>query len=80
MEDLDSKDTNVLLVHGWTNASILFNHLKENVKKVMDKPMSSLAAVIIGRDRPADRAMAADAIADAIVSVGLAAQDTFTVI
>ncbi|KAJ7289891.1 hypothetical protein C8J57DRAFT_435369 [Mycena rebaudengoi] len=72
--------TNVLPVHGWTNASILFNHLEENVKKVMDKPMSSLAAVIVGRDRPADRAMAADAIADAIVKVGLAVQDSFTVI
>lgn len=39
-----------------------------------------MVAVILGRDRPADRAMAADAIADAIVGVGLAAQDEFTVI
>jgi hypothetical protein len=30
--------TNVLPVHGWTNASVLFNHLEENVNKVMDKP------------------------------------------
>ncbi|KAJ7260825.1 hypothetical protein C8J57DRAFT_1338065, partial [Mycena rebaudengoi] len=72
--------TNILPAHGWTSASILFNHLDENVKKVMDKPMSSLAAVIIGRDRPADRATAADAIADAIVSMGLATHDDFTVI
>ncbi|KAJ7930829.1 hypothetical protein B0H13DRAFT_2651749 [Mycena leptocephala] len=84
--------TNVLPVHGWTNASVLFNHLEENVNKVMDKPsacqaltlqqpqVSSLAAVIIGRDRPADRAMGADAIADAIVNVGLATQAEFTVI
>lgn len=42
--------------------------------------VSSMVAVILGRDRPADRAMAADAIADAIVGVGLAAQDEFTVI
>ncbi|KAJ7247826.1 hypothetical protein C8J57DRAFT_1724436 [Mycena rebaudengoi] len=40
--------------------------------------VSSLAAVIIGRDRPADRATAADAIADAIVSMGLATHDDFT--
>ncbi|KAF7368183.1 hypothetical protein MVEN_00137400 [Mycena venus] len=72
--------TNILPAHGWTNASALFNHLEENINKVTDKPMSSLAAVIIRRDRPADRAMAADAIADAIVAAGLAAQDEFTVI
>ncbi|KAJ7743661.1 hypothetical protein B0H14DRAFT_3897629, partial [Mycena olivaceomarginata] len=72
--------TNILLAHGWANTSILFNHLDENAKKVVDKPMSSLVAVIIGHERPADRAMAADAIADAIVSVGLATHGKFTVI
>ncbi|KAJ7720264.1 hypothetical protein B0H16DRAFT_1699999 [Mycena metata] len=72
--------SNNLPVHGWTHASILFNHLEENVSKVMDKPMSSLAAIVMGRDRPADRAMAADTIADAIVAHGLAAQEEFTVI
>ncbi|KAJ7497839.1 hypothetical protein B0H11DRAFT_1999512 [Mycena galericulata] len=71
---------NVLPVHGWTNASVLFNHLDENVNKVVNKPMSSLAAVIIGRDRPADRATGADAIADAIINVGLATPQEFTVI
>lgn len=30
--------TNVLPAHGWTNASVLFNHLEENVNKIMDKP------------------------------------------
>ncbi|KAJ6527987.1 hypothetical protein DFH09DRAFT_1371316 [Mycena vulgaris] len=72
--------TNSLPAHGWTSTSIRFNHLDENVVKVMDKPMSSLVAVTIGRDRPVDRAMAADAVADDIVSVGLAAQEEFTVI
>ncbi|KAJ6506344.1 hypothetical protein C8R47DRAFT_1101896 [Mycena vitilis] len=72
--------TNILPVHGWTNSSVLFNHLDENVQKVVNKPMSSLAAVIIGRDRPTDRAAGADAIADAIVKVGLAAAQEFTVI
>ncbi|KAJ6548523.1 hypothetical protein B0H19DRAFT_1161226 [Mycena capillaripes] len=72
--------SNVLPVHGWTQASVLFNHLEENISKIMDKPMSSLVAVIVGRDRPSDRAMAADAIADAIVNVGLATQDEFMVI
>ncbi|KAJ7108964.1 hypothetical protein C8R43DRAFT_1113948 [Mycena crocata] len=147
--------TNILPAHGWTHTSVLFNHLPENVDKVLKKPtngeakrssgaddyrrgiapmtsllvmdlfvarlairlykdsrrlirrygtylgeffcerefnnekinptkfrahLSSLVAVIIGRDRPSDRAMAADAIADAMVSVGLAAQDEFTVV
>ncbi|KAJ7484027.1 hypothetical protein B0H11DRAFT_1196492 [Mycena galericulata] len=72
--------TNVLPAHGWTHASVLFNHIDENVSKVMDKPMSSLVAVIIGRDRPSDRATAADAIANSIVTVGLATQDEITVI
>ncbi|KAJ7506327.1 hypothetical protein B0H11DRAFT_2272179 [Mycena galericulata] len=72
--------TNILPAHGWTHASILFNHIDENVSKVMDKPLSSLVAVIIGRDRPSDRATAADAIADSIVKVGLASQDELIVI
>jgi hypothetical protein len=38
--------------------------------------VSSLVAVIIGRDRPSDRALAANAI----VNTGLAAQDEFMVI
>ncbi|KAF7350069.1 hypothetical protein MVEN_01308800 [Mycena venus] len=70
--------TNILPAHGWTSTSVLFNHLEENVNKVMAKPMSSVAVVIIARDRPADRAMGADAIADAIVNVGLATKDDFT--
>ncbi|KAJ7163046.1 hypothetical protein C8R46DRAFT_1221844 [Mycena filopes] len=52
--------SNILPAHGWTHSSVLFNHLDENVKKVMDKPMSSLPAVVVARDRPADRAMAAN--------------------
>ncbi|KAJ7203990.1 hypothetical protein B0H12DRAFT_1243685 [Mycena haematopus] len=71
---------NILPAHGWTTSSILFNHLDENVNKVMSKPITSLAAVIIGRDRPSDRAMGADAIANAIVKVGLTTEDDFTVI
>ncbi|KAJ7634018.1 hypothetical protein B0H17DRAFT_1149768 [Mycena rosella] len=65
-----------------TNTSVLFNHLEENVKKVTDKPIqvSSLVAVIVEHNWPADRAMAADAVSDAIVTVGIAAQDEFTVI
>jgi hypothetical protein len=39
-----------------------------------------MAAVIVARDRPADRAMGADAIADAIAAVGLAPKEDFTVI
>ncbi|KAJ7867124.1 hypothetical protein B0H13DRAFT_1897716 [Mycena leptocephala] len=66
--------TNILPAHGWTSASVLFNHLEENLNKVMAKP------IIIARDHPADRAMGADAIADAIVNVGLATKDDFTVI
>ncbi|KAF7372552.1 hypothetical protein MVEN_00117600 [Mycena venus] len=72
--------SNFIPAHGWTQASVLFNHLEENINKAMDKPMSSLVAVIIGQDRPSNRAMAADAIANAIVSTGLAVQDEFTVI
>ncbi|KAJ7167157.1 hypothetical protein C8R43DRAFT_1121602 [Mycena crocata] len=72
--------SNILPAHGWTQASVLFNHIEENIAKVMDKPVSSLVAVIIGRDRPSDRAMAADAIADAIANTGLATQDEFMVI
>ncbi|KAJ7735621.1 hypothetical protein DFH07DRAFT_967085 [Mycena maculata] len=72
--------TNILPVHGWTSSSILFNHLDENVDKIKGKPMSSMVAIIIAHDRPADRAMGADAIADAIVDVGLAAADEFTVV
>ncbi|KAJ7473422.1 hypothetical protein FB451DRAFT_1249239 [Mycena latifolia] len=68
--------SNILPAHGWTQASVFFNHLDENINKVMEKPMSSLVAVIIGRDRPSDRASAADAIA----STGLAVQDEFMVI
>lgn len=30
--------SNVLPAHGWTQASVLFNHLDENVNKVMNKP------------------------------------------
>ncbi|KAJ7752213.1 hypothetical protein DFH07DRAFT_774500 [Mycena maculata] len=72
--------TNILPVHGWTSSSILFNHINENVDKIMGKPMSSMVAIIIAHDRPADRAMGADAIADAIVDVGLAAAYEFTVV
>ncbi|KAF8164620.1 hypothetical protein K438DRAFT_2067026 [Mycena galopus ATCC 62051] len=72
--------TNILPAHGWTHASILYNHLDENVNKILGKPITSLAAVIITHDRPADRAMGADHIADAIVSAGLATKDDFMVI
>jgi hypothetical protein len=35
--------TNILLpVHGWTSTSVLFNHLEENVAKVLGKPGVSL--------------------------------------
>jgi hypothetical protein len=30
--------SNILPVHGWTQASVLFNHLEENITKVMEKP------------------------------------------
>ncbi|KAK6975037.1 hypothetical protein R3P38DRAFT_3128698 [Favolaschia claudopus] len=72
--------TNLLPAHGWTSDSILFNHLDENVNKVLGKPITSMTAIIITRDRPADRASGADAIADAILGVGLATNDDFTVI
>ncbi|KAJ7850944.1 hypothetical protein B0H13DRAFT_2674380 [Mycena leptocephala] len=49
------------VAHGWTTESIIFNHLDENVEKVMNKPMSTVAAVIITRDRPSDRPSGADA-------------------
>ncbi|KAJ7435878.1 hypothetical protein FB451DRAFT_1308391 [Mycena latifolia] len=77
---LSGPRTNILPAHGWTTASVLFNHLDENTEKVIAKPMSSMAAVIITHDRPADRAMGADSIADAIVNAGLATKEEFTVI
>ncbi|KAF7350691.1 hypothetical protein MSAN_01629900 [Mycena sanguinolenta] len=72
--------TNFLPVHGWTSSSVLFNHLDENVNKIMGKPITSMAAVIVARDRPSDRAMGADMIADSIAKVGLTTEDDFTVI
>ncbi|KAK7013692.1 hypothetical protein R3P38DRAFT_3003657 [Favolaschia claudopus] len=72
--------TNILPVHGWTNDSILYNHLDENIAKVLAKPLSSMAAVILTQDRPADRAAGANAIADAIIHANLSAKDDFTVI
>jgi hypothetical protein len=30
------------VAHGWTTESIIFNHLDENVEKVMNKPSVSL--------------------------------------
>lgn len=44
---LNGPKTNVLPAHGWTNTSVLFNHLEENVKKVMDKP-SAQQHLLIG--------------------------------
>ncbi|KAK6991602.1 hypothetical protein R3P38DRAFT_231643 [Favolaschia claudopus] len=79
-EYLAGPKTNLLPVQGWTSDSILFNHLDENVNKVKAKPITSMAAVIITRDRPADRACGADALADAILNVGLSSKDDFTVI
>ncbi|KAF7330691.1 hypothetical protein MSAN_02449700 [Mycena sanguinolenta] len=46
----------------------------------MGKPITSMAAVIVARDRPSDRAMGADMIADSIAKVGLTTEDDFTVI
>ncbi|KAK6984387.1 hypothetical protein R3P38DRAFT_2806580 [Favolaschia claudopus] len=77
-EYLAGPKTNLLPVQGWTSDSILFNHLDENVNKVKAKPITSMAAVIITRDRPADRACGADALADAILNVGLSSKDDFT--
>ncbi|KAK7038581.1 hypothetical protein R3P38DRAFT_2615763 [Favolaschia claudopus] len=79
-EYLQGPTSNILPAHGWTSESILYNHLDENIAKVTAKPMSSMAAVIVRRDRPADRASGADAIADAIVNLGLADKNDFTVI
>ncbi|KAF7336519.1 hypothetical protein MSAN_02283900 [Mycena sanguinolenta] len=68
------------VVHGWTRESILYNHLDENVTKVLKKPLTSVAAVIITRDRPSDRAAGADAITDALHDLKVANKDDFIVI
>ncbi|KAF8192260.1 hypothetical protein K438DRAFT_2135445 [Mycena galopus ATCC 62051] len=68
------------VVHGWSTDSVLFNHLDENIEKVMNKPLSTLAAVIVTRDRPSDRAAGADAIADALNELKLIRKEDFVVI
>ncbi|KAJ7927746.1 hypothetical protein B0H13DRAFT_1969829 [Mycena leptocephala] len=68
------------VAHGWTTESIIFNHLDENVEKVMNKPMSTVAAVIITRDRPSDRPSGADAIANALDDLKLAKKEDIIVI
>ncbi|KAJ7182304.1 hypothetical protein C8R43DRAFT_1115947 [Mycena crocata] len=68
------------VAHGWTTESVLFNHLDENVEKVMGKHMSSVAAVIVSRDRPSDRPSGADAIADALDDLKLASKEDIVVI
>ncbi|KAF7333166.1 hypothetical protein MVEN_02382400 [Mycena venus] len=68
------------VAHGWTNDSALFNHLDENVEKVMNKHMTSVVAVIVTRDRPSDRPAGADAIADALDELKLASKQDVIVI
>ncbi|KAF8171045.1 hypothetical protein K438DRAFT_1940828 [Mycena galopus ATCC 62051] len=68
------------IVHGWTRESILYNHLDENVTKVLKKPLRTVVAVIVTRDRPYDRPAGADAITDALHDLKLADKDNFVVI
>ncbi|KAF8218145.1 hypothetical protein K438DRAFT_1747367 [Mycena galopus ATCC 62051] len=62
------------VVHGWSTDSRLFNHLDENIAKVMNKPM------IITHDCPSDCAAGADAIADALDELKLANKEDFIII
>ncbi|KAJ6487045.1 hypothetical protein C8R45DRAFT_996789 [Mycena sanguinolenta] len=74
------------VTHGWTSESVLFNHLDENIEKVMAKPELffppelTAVAVIISRDRPINRAAGADTIADTLDELKIANKDEFVVI
>ncbi|KAF8145165.1 hypothetical protein K438DRAFT_1992103 [Mycena galopus ATCC 62051] len=50
-------------------------HLDENIEKVMNKPLSTVATVIVPRDRPTDCAAGPDAISDALDDRKLANKD-----